>query len=191
MARLNWMNASLMGTLVLTAALAGCGKGSNFSVISSGNSNLLDGGIRVRGGQVTLHADGAPDATLSATGDLSIDDHPLAINADQRKLLQQYYNNAEAVPAHGIETGKAGAAIAGQAISSVAKGLASGDTDKIDKEVDAKTDLVTKAAMKICSDLAGIKTAQDALASQLPAFKPYASIVNAGAVTDCEKSDKD
>lgn len=190
MARLNWMAASLMGAMVLTASLAGCGKDSNLNFISSGDSNLLHGGIRIHAGVVTLHADGAPEAALNAAGDLSIDEHAVALNADQRKLVLDYYRNATAIRQHGIETGKAGAAIAGSAISSVAKGLASGDTDSIDKEVDAKTALVTKAAMKICTDLAAIKVAQDALAVQLPAFKPYASIVNAGSVTDCEQDDK-
>jgi hypothetical protein len=112
-------------------------------------------------------------------------------NADQRNLLLAYYRSASAVREHGIETGKAGAAIAGQAIGSVAKGIVSGNTDDIDKEVDAKTAAVTQAALKICTDMAGIKAAQDALASQLAAFKPYASIVDPDAVIDCEKGAKD
>ncbi|HEY0197756.1 MAG TPA: DUF2884 family protein [Rhodanobacter sp.] len=191
MSRLNWMGASLIGAVVLTGLLAGCDHDSDINIISSGNSNLVNGGIRLHDGLVTLHAKGSPDATISATGDLGIDQHAVEVNANQRSLLQQYYRNAAAVRQHGIETGKAGAAIAGQAISSVAKGIAKGDTDQIDKEIDAKTAVVTQTALKICGDLAGIKTAQDALASQLPAFKPYAAIVDAGAVIDCEKDAKD
>jgi hypothetical protein len=191
MSRLNWMGASLIGAMVLTGSLAGCGQDSDVSIIGSGDSNLLNGGIRLHDGQVTLHAKGAPDATISATGDLGIDEHVVEVNAEQRNLLQQYYRNAAAVRQHGIETGKAGAAIAGQAISSVAKGVTSGNTDQIDKEIDAKTAIVTQTALKICGDLAGIKTAQDGLAANLPAFKPYAAIVEADAVTDCEKDSKD
>jgi hypothetical protein len=190
MSRLNWMGASLIGAMVLTGLLAGCGRDSDVNIISSGDSNLVNGGIRLHDGQVTLHANGAPDATISATGDLDIDQHAVEINPEQRNLLQQYYRNAAAVRQHGIETGKAGAAIAGQAISSVAKGVASGNTDQIDKEIDAKTAVVTQTALKICGDLAGIKTAQDQLATQLASFKPYASIVDVSDVTDCTKDAK-
>ncbi len=54
----------------------------------------------------------------------------------------------------------------------MAKGLASGNSNEIDKEVNAKASLVEQEAMKICQDLAGIKTAQDNLPGQLAAFKP-------------------
>ena len=111
----------------------------------------------------------------------------MAIDPAQRALLQDYYRNTLAVQQHGIATGKAGVAIAGQAVRSVVRDLASGDTDNIDKEVDAKASKVEQEAMKICDDLANIKTAQDNLATRLAAFKPYAGIVDADAIADCRK----
>ncbi len=167
------------GLLMLTTLLAACGDGTgNTSMIGSNDSSMINGGITLRHDKVTLHTKGTPDAVINAAGDLSIDQHPVTISPAQRVLLQDYYRNALAVQQHGIATGKAGAAIAGQAIKSVAKGLASGNTDDIDKEVNAKASLVEQEALKICHDLVGIKTAQDNLAGQLAAFKPYAGIVN-------------
>lgn len=178
--------------LLLTTLLAACGDGSsNTSIISSNSSSLVNGGIHLRNDQVTLHTAGTPDAVINAAGDFSIDQKPVELSPAQRALLQDYYRNTLAVQQHGIATGKAGVAIAGQAIASVAKGLASGNTDNIDKEVNAKADKVTQEALKICGDLAAIKTVQDSLATQLPAFKPYAGIVDASAVTECRSDSSD
>lgn len=178
----------VIGLFALAAMLAGCGNDSDHTstnFIGLGSSSLVNGGITVHDNQVTLHARSAPNAVINAAGELSIDGKPVAINAAQRALLQDYHRNALAVREHGIATGKAGVAIAGQAISSVAKGLASGDTDNIDKQIDAKSKNVEQEARKICTDLAGVKVAQDSLATQLPAFKPYAGIVDASSVSDC------
>lgn len=181
----------VIGLLAMIALMAGCGKESGqINVISFGSSSLVNGGIVLRNGQVTLRAKNAPDAVIDAAGDLSIDQHPATVSAAQRALLQDYYRNVLAVREHGIATGKAGVAVAGQAIKSVAQGIASGNTDTLDKEIEAKSQTVTQAALKICQDLASIKAAQDSLAVQLAAFKPYAGIVDASAITDCASDSK-
>ena len=181
----------VIGLLAATALIAGCGKDSgNTNVVSFRSGSLVNGGITLQNDEVTLHVQSAPDAVINAAGDLSIAQHPTTVSAAQRVLLQDYYRNVLAVNEHGIATGKAGVAIAGQAIKSVVKGIASGNTDNIDKDIDAKSQKVTQAALKICQDLAGIKTAQDSLAGQLAAFKPYAGIVDAGNITDCANDSK-
>jgi hypothetical protein len=181
----------MIGLLAMTALIAGCGKESgNTNVISFRSSSLFNGSITLLNDEVMLHVQSAPDAVINAVGDLSIDQHPATVSAAQRALLQDYYRNVLAVNEHGIVTGKAGVAIAGQAVKSVVQGIASGNTDNIDKEINAKSQKVTQSAMKICQDLAGIKTAQDNLAGQLAAFKPYAGIVDASAITDCASDSK-
>lgn len=182
----------VIGLLAMTALIAGCGKESgSTNVISFRSSSLVNGGITLRNDEVTLHVQSAPDAVINAAGDLSIDQHPATVSASQRALLQDYYRNVLAVNEHGILTGKAGAAIAGQAIKSVVQGVASGNTDNIDKEIEAKSQKVTQAALKICQDLTGIKMAQDTLAVQLAAFKPYAGIIKADNLADCTNDSKD
>jgi hypothetical protein len=99
--------------------------------------------------------------------------------------------SAVAVRDHGIATGKAGVAVAGAAMQGIAAGIASGDSNQIDKHVDAKTRQVDEEANKICLDIAQIKASQDALAAQLPAFKPYAGILGADAGADCTNHSSD
>ncbi|WP_168171180.1 DUF2884 family protein [Rhodanobacter sp. B04] len=177
--------------LAMTALIAGCGKESgNTNVLSFRSGSLVNGGITLRNDEVTLHVQSTPDAVINAAGDLSIDQRSTAVNAAQRALLQDYYRNVVAVNEDGIVTGKAGAAIAGQAIKSVVKGIASGNTDSIDKDINAKSQKVTQEALKICQDLTNIKTTQDSLAVQLAAFKPYAGIIKADNLTDCTSGSK-
>jgi hypothetical protein len=175
-------------TLALIGLLAGCsGSSDHVSVIGLHDGSLINGHIGLNDDKATLHVDGLPDAVISAAGDLSIDDKPVSVDASQRSLLQTYYRNVAGIRDHGIETGKEGAATAGVALKSVASGLANGDTGQIDKQVNAQADKVRQSAMKICQDLADTQTTQNALALQLPAFKPYAGLVADSDVRDCRK----
>jgi hypothetical protein len=165
--------------------LAGCGNGSEMN--DFGSTSIANGGIRVRHGETTLHVKDAPDAVIAADGELRVDGQIVPTTQPQRDLLMRYSVAARAVREHGIATGKAGAAVAGAAIQGIAASIASGDSNQIDKHVDAKAKLVDEEANKICLDIAQIKAAQNALASQLPAFKPYAGIIRTDQDEDCSK----
>ena len=165
------------------AALAACGDHGSLS-----NTSIANGAIRVSGDQVRLHAVGSPVASIDPTGEFSVDGQPVQVTPAQRALLLQYYAAATAVRVHGIETGKAGVAIAGEALKGAAASIVSGGDDKsADARVQAKADKVEQAAMKICDDLAGIRAAQEQLAAALPAFKPYGGLIGENAVDDCRK----
>lgn len=177
----------VIGLLALTALIAGCGKESgNTNVISFRSDSQVTGDISLRKDGVALHAPGAPLALISAAGDLSIDRQPETVDAAQRALLQDYYRNVVAINGHDLATDVADAAATGHAIKSVARDIAGGNTGNIDKNMQAKSPQVAEAILKTCHDLAGIKAAQDSLAGQLAAFKPYAGIIEAGTISDCE-----
>lgn len=175
----------LFFALLATGLLAACSNGSDMS--DFGSTSIANGGIRVHHGVATLHVSGAPNAAISADGELRIDGRIVSTNPAQQQLLKRYAQAALAVREHGIATGKAGAAVAGAAIQGIAASIASGDSNQIDKHVDAKAKQVEAAANLICLDIVQIRTAQNALATELPAFKPYASILNANQVDDCNK----
>ncbi|MBT2116639.1 DUF2884 family protein [Dyella sp. LX-66] len=175
------LKQGLIPLLALCALATGCDSGSSI--------NTSHGDIRVHGGLLVLAADGAPRATIDAAGVLNIDGKTISVDDRQRDLLRRYYTSATAVRQHGIETGKAGAAMAGEALKGVAETVA-GDKDSVDKRVEAQTQKITDQVMKICDDLADIKVVQDELATSLPAFKPYAGIMDEKSVTDCRNDEK-
>lgn len=175
------------GILTLCGLMAAC---SGHSDDITGTSDMVNGAIRLGNGQVTLRAQNAPDAVIGANGDLQINQQAVETSPAERELLKSYYENVMMIRTDGIATGKAGAMVGAQALKSVAKGIAGGNTDQIQHDIDAKTKVVTEAALKICHDLANVKTNQDQLAAQLPAFKPYGHVVNGDDIGDCDKDQK-
>ncbi|HUW51924.1 MAG TPA: hypothetical protein VMV99_00695 [Rhodanobacter sp.] len=163
------MRIHLLPVMLLAAAcLTGCDDRDHHETVANY--------ISIHDGSVAVHAPGRADADISAAGDLSIADTNVPVSAAQRDLLRHYYSTALALRDHGIATGKAGIATAGQALKSVASGLASGNPDKIDSEVNASAARVKAQAALVCNDLADLRTVQESLAAQLPAFQPYAQI---------------
>jgi hypothetical protein len=172
-----------ISTLILATAsttlLAGCGM-----QLDIGNGSGLRH-ISIHAGSIAIHARGVPDAYVTAAGDLRIDGKPIALVPAQRDLLQQYYAQVLLVRDDGLATGKAGAAMAGHALGSVASGLAHGNPDSIGPAIEARANQVEAKAMAVCNDVVVLRAKQDAIATTLPAFKPYASI-DANEKTNCQ-----
>lgn len=162
--------------LSLAVLVAGCTPGTHVSTDK--------GNVSSNGKVITLRANGQPDAKISADGELTIDGKAVAMNDTQRALLQTYLKEMNAMTADGIAIGKQGAALAGTAVSEAIKGAIKGDGDQIDAKVEAEAKKIEQQAMQLCKRLVTIKASQDALAEQLPAFKPYATI-DASDVDDC------
>jgi Protein of unknown function (DUF2884). len=157
-------------TTLLCILLAACGRDSGTTIAGD------NGSIHLRDGMAVIHVNGQPDARVGGDGNLSIGGKPVTLSPDQRDLLKQYYVDVYKIRSEGIATGKAGAALAGQAVGSVMSGLAHGDTDRIGKDIQAQAGKVTAQAAAICDSLEQLRTAQDAVAEQVAAFKPYATL---------------
>lgn len=174
------LHSSLLA-LSLAVLAAGCAPGTHVSTDK--------GNVTSNGKVITLRASGQPDAKISADGELTIDGKTVAVNDAQRALLQSYLKEMNAMTADGIAIGKQGAALAGTAVSEAIKGAIKGDGDQVDAKIEAEAKKIEQQAMQLCKRLVTIKASQDALAEQLPAFKPYATI-DASDVDDCgSKSD--
>ncbi|MET0581947.1 MAG: DUF2884 family protein [Pseudoxanthomonas sp.] len=169
------LNSSLLA-LALAALVAGCNPGTHVSTEK--------GNVTSNGKVITLRADGQPDARISADGELIIDGKKIAVNPTQRALLQTYRSEMNAMTQDGIAIGKQGAALAGTAVSEAIKGAMRGDGDQIDAKIEAEAEKIEQQAMQLCRRLVTIKASQDALAEQLPQFKPYATI-DVADVDDC------
>lgn len=167
--------------LALVAAVAGCNPGTHVSTDK--------GNVTSNGKVITLRANGQPDAKISADGGLTIGGETIAVNPAQRVLLQSYLKEMNGMTADGIAIGKQGAALAGTAVSEAIKGAINGDGEQIDARIEAEAEKIEQQAMQLCRRLVTIKASQDALADQLPAFKPYATIDTAD-VDDCGSKQK-
>ena len=176
---------SLPGLLLIVGLLAGCG---NASVSEFGSTVIANGAITVKHDKVTLRVAAAPTAIIQADGTLQVDSKSVSTDAAQRELLKQYYLAASSVREHGIETGKAGVAFAEESVKNALASALGGDEGKNNERAAAAPNKVVQAAMKICQDLANIRTAQDSLAAQLPAFKPYAGIIGPTESGRCHKN---
>jgi hypothetical protein len=174
---------TLLVASALTLSLASCDSG----VYISDDSGMHH--LTLRNGSLVAQAQGQPDAVITPAGDLSIDQKPIAVTPAQRDLLRKYFGEVQAIRSAGIETGKAGAAMAGHAIDDVAAGLAHGDPDSIGPKIDARAKQIEAKALAICTSVASLQTTQDAIASALPQFKPYAT-VDAGKGSDCHSKMK-
>lgn len=153
--------------LAATFALAACGRNHHTYI------NVSHGNIVLQDDQVTIHADDAPDAIVTANGDLRIGGRTIAVDASQRRLLRTYYQDAERVGHQAIEVGKAGADMAGGTIGDVFSNLADGHPDRIDDAVKKRTDALLVHASRICDTLQSMQVTQEAIAAQLDAFHPY------------------
>ncbi|HEY2345652.1 MAG TPA: DUF2884 family protein [Xanthomonadaceae bacterium] len=156
-------------TTALAAGLAACG-GTTYIGDGNGHHLMLHDGV------LTMHVHGQPDAVIDAAGDLRIANKPAALTSTQRELLKAYYAQVLNIRDAGIETGKAGAKLAGHAIGEVVSGLAHGDPDRIKSRIDDRAKDVEAKALVICDNLEALQKTQDAIAGTLPAFKPYATI---------------
>lgn len=176
--------------LALAVLTSACSSGNDVQIFG-GDTDVINGHITLHDGQVTIKASGAPDATVDQNGQLAIDGHDVAINDAQRTLLQRYNGAARQMREHAMEAGKAGVATATKELGAVAGKMTGADTaEQTKQKVEEAAATIKQAAAKICEDVADMKSAQDALAAQLDAFKPYATAVSNENVEKCRKDTK-
>lgn len=160
-------NRCLVCIALLCAALAACGQPAGTTIAGS------DGSIRLLDGVASIRIAGQPEARVHGDGTLNIDHQPVALSADQRDLLQQYYVDVYKIGNEGMAAGKAGAALAGKAAGAALSGAANGDAAA---QLRQQAAAVTSQAAAICDNLEQLRHAQDAVAEQVPAFRPYATL---------------
>lgn len=173
--------------LALAVLTSACSSGNDVQIFG-GDTDVINGHITLHDGRVTIKASGVPDATVDQNGQLAIDGHDVAVNDAQRALLQRYNGAARQMREDAIATGKAGVATATKELGAVAGKMTGADTaEQTKQKVEEAAANVKQSAAKICEDVADMKTAQDALATQLDAFKPYATAVSDEHVEKCRK----
>jgi DNA-directed RNA polymerase subunit K/omega len=144
-------------------------------------------------GNITVSKDehaGGTKAEITPKGDLLIDGRAVAVTAAQRALLLEYRGHVVEVATAGMNIGMESADLATRAVTESLKGVFTGNTDDVEKRVEAEADKVRIAAQQLCTHLPGMLASQQKLAAALPEFKPYATM-EADDVDDCWKETRD
>ncbi|WP_363797204.1 DUF2884 domain-containing protein [Lysobacter firmicutimachus] len=142
--------------------------------------------VSLSGDRIQVRGQGGALAEIGPDGALSIDGRAVALAPAQLDASRRYYVQAMGMTQDGIAVGKAGAALAGKAVGNVISGLTQGDTESIERKVEADAKEVERQALRLCERMASLRAAQDELAGALPAFQPFA-VVDADSVDDCKK----
>ena len=133
---------------------------------------------------------GRPKAEITPQGDLLIDGKATTIDAKQRALLLEHRKQVVAIAEAGMTVGVQGADLAGKALNDAIGSIFSGDTEQMEKKIEAEAKEIEKAAVRLCDRLPGLLASQQALAQALPAFAPYATMTEED-VKDCLSGDSD
>jgi len=163
---------TLAGITLISAALAACSPGIN----TLGNSISFDSN------GIVVHALGHPSAHIGRDGALEIDGKAIAVTPEQRQLLQRYYRQARDTMSSGAAVGKQGVQIATHSIGAAISSIFHDGASPAEEKLDAQSDQIEAAADKLCANLKALGATQNAIATAVPAFAPYAS----GAQTECK-----
>lgn len=117
-----------------------------------------------------------PKAEITPAGDLLVASAPVQIDARQRALLLKYRGHVIAIAEAGMDLGVRGADLGMQAAADAIGSIFSGDTDGVEKRVEAEAANLEASALKLCAQLAPMLATQRELAAILPAFAPYATM---------------
>lgn len=155
------------------------------------NISLSDGfNININGSEIK-RTDGLPKAEITPQGDLLVENKAVPITPAQRQQLLTYRGQVIGIAEAGMAIGVQGADLAGEALSGAVGAIFGGkDSEKaFEQRMEAQGKKIEAEAVKLCAYLPALLSQQEALASSLPAFKPYANLT-AEDIADCGKKGK-
>lgn len=130
-----------------------------------------------------------PRAEITPQGDFLIEDKQVAIDVTQRRQLLAYRARVLEVAKYGIEIGQRSADAALDAVGngSFAGLLFGAFTGSLERRVERMVKQQIEPAVRgLCRQLPALRDSQQRLASNLPQFKPYATL-EADDIGDCER----
>lgn len=138
---------------------------------------------------LSLNRDGKrnlPKAEITPAGDLLIEGKTVTATPEQQALALAYRAAVLDIASDGMAIGMEGASIGIDAAAMALKGVLAGQSgDEISKQVGAEAKAKLKPKVEqLCGRMPGLLAAQQALADQVPEFKPYAT-TDRSDVDDC------
>lgn len=158
---------------------------SEISLSSTMEKAAAEARIEIQNGNMSLgDAEGKAKAEITPKGDLLINGKAIVVTPEQRQMLIQHRQLLATIAISGVEIGMKGVDLASEAIGETVKGIFSGDTESIEKKVEAKAEKIEDSARALCDQLPLLMASQEKLAASLPEFKPYATMT-AEDTKDC------
>jgi hypothetical protein len=129
-----------------------------------------------------------PKGEITPRGDLLIDGKPVALDAGQRRQLQDYRAQVIDIARTGIDAGEQAAMLAIDATDvSLFRLIVGGLTGSLEHRVEATVQReIQPMVLQICHRLPQLRDSQQALVASVPEFRPYATL-DADDVENCER----
>lgn len=129
-----------------------------------------------------------PKGEITPAGDLLVDGKAVAVDAAQRRTLLDYRSQVIDAAKIGIDAGERAAMLAIDATDvSLFRMFVGAMTGSLERRVEAAVVReIQPAVLRICQRLPQLRDSQQALAANLPAFRPYATL-EADDLADCER----
>lgn len=172
----------IMPALLLAAALTAC---NGPTTVNIGGESVMQH-ITIKGDRVGARSADGAIAWIDKDGTLEIGGRPVELDAIQRAVAQQYYDEAMSIRAEGVAIGKSGVAMAGKSIGNVVRGLTRGDPDSIGDRIEADAREISDRALVLCEKVGTLHSVQEEMVRALPAFAPYATMTGS-ETRDCRK----
>lgn len=151
-----------------------------------------DGAIGLDGDAVVIEAGGTPDrAVVSPDGQLTIGGILIDTDGAGQATLKAYGAAAVAMKGHAIAIGKTGAAFGVDLLQDVVNGFFDAHRmERLGERARAGVDGLRASLRDLCTRMDTLRTAQQAAATAVPAFRLYA-VLDAEQVRDCyEEADE-
>ncbi|MBV2208174.1 MAG: YggN family protein [Thermomonas sp.] len=161
--------------------------------MAKGNIDIGNGPhVTINGKDIGHNTKNLPKAEITPQGDLLIAGKAAPLTADQRQQLLAYRGQIIDIAEAGMAIGSQGVGLADKALSGVAGAIFGGEkgAKEFEAKMEAEGEKIEAEARKLCTRLPAMMASQQALATTLPAFKPYASMTQAD-IDDCYKDSKD
>jgi hypothetical protein len=117
-----------------------------------------------------------PEAEITPQGDLLIGGTAVEITPEQRELLLAYRAHIVDIATTGAALGVQGASLATSAMSKALSGMFSGDTEQMEREIEAEAQKIAERAKEICDLMPAMLETEQRLSASLPEFRPYADM---------------
>lgn len=140
--------------------------------------------VRVNGARISRNARDLPAAHITRDGQLVVSGTEVGMDDNARAMARDYRESIIAVAEAGMDIGVQGADLGMKAAREAIGSLFRGDTDEVEKRIEAEAKRLEASALQLCDRLPALLSAQQSLAAAVPEFAPYARM-EAGDIEDC------